>query len=153
MEVYLLIATIEYIEVLDKADQVTNMIIQSENMHEYKLAYDILHNDEEAQRLIKAFLNRKEQYEDVQRFGHYHPDYHDIMKNVRSAKRQMDMHQSVAAFKIAERNLQRFLDDISDYIAKSVSNNIMVPKDGLALMDSGCSGGCGSGGSCSCQAS
>jgi len=64
------------------------------------------------------------------------------------------MDTSVSAFKIEERKFQRFLDDISECIAKSVSENIMVPKDGLALSDSGCSsGGCGSGGSCSCKAS
>src|SRR5690625_3310963 len=96
----------------------------------------------------------KDQYEDVQRFGRYHPDYQEIMKNIRSSKRKMDMNEFVAAFKVAERNLQRFLDEISEYIARSVSDTIMVPKEDLALSDSGCSSGsCGSGGTCGCQAS
>src|SRR5699024_11555578 len=88
--------------------------------------------NEQAQSIIKNFSNIKEQYEDVQRFGHYHPDYHEIMKNVRSTKRKMDMDPYVAAFKLAERNLQRFLDDVSEYIAESVSEQVMVPRDGLA---------------------
>src|SRR5699024_8407287 len=140
---------------LDKADEVTNLILQSEVIEEYRRAYYTLENDKEAQRLIKAFSNMKDHYEDVQRFGHYHPDYHTIMKEVRSSKRKMDMHPTVSAFKIEERKLQRFLDDISETIARSVSEHIMVPKDGLALTDGGCSssGGCGSGGSCGCQAS
>jgi len=149
-----LIATIEHIDILDKADEVTNLILQSEVIEEYRRAYYTLENDKEAQRLIKAFCNMKDHYEDVQRFGHYHPDYHTIMKEVRSSKRKMDMHPTVSAFKIEERKLQRFLDDISETIARSVSEHIMVPKDGLALTDGGCSsGGCGSGGSCGCQAS
>jgi len=149
-----LIATIEYVEILDQTDRVTKMILQSEVMEQYNRAIITLHNDAEAQRLIKAFDDIKEHYEDVQRFGRYHPDFNEIMKNVRSTKRKMDMNESVAAFKVAERKLQRFLDEISDHIAKSVSEHIMVPKDGLALTDSGCStGGCGSGGSCGCQAS
>ncbi|MEI3611007.1 YlbF family regulator [Pseudogracilibacillus sp. SO30301A] len=149
-----MIATLEYIDILEKTEGLSKMIIASDIMNEYQNAYDTLQNDKEAQQLIRAFNRMKEHYEDVQRFGRYHPDYNEIMKNVRSAKRKMDMNSSVAAFKIAERNLQSFLDEISEQIAHSVSEHIIVPKDGLALTDSGCSsGGCGSGGSCGCQAS
>lgn len=141
----------EYVEILDKSEELTAMILQSDVMVDYRFAYQTLQNNEEAQRLIQAFLNIKDHYEDVQRFGRYHPDYNEIMSTVRSAKRKMDMHQSVAAFKIAERNLQRFLDEISEYIAKSVSDNVMVPKEDMALSDSGCSsGGCGTGAGCGC---
>src|SRR5699024_7336350 len=85
---------------------------------------------------------------------HYHPDYREIMTNVRSTKRKMDMNRYVASFKLAERNLQRFLDEISECIAHSVSEQVMVPKDDIALTDSGCySGGCGAGGSCGCKVS
>src|SRR5699024_11094765 len=127
-----------------------NMVLESDVMEAYQLARYNLNEDIEAQQLIKAFQNIKTHYEDVQRFGRYHPDYNEIMKNVRSTKRNMDMNSKVAAFKIAERNLQRFLDEISEIIAYSVSDQIMVPKDGAALTDGGCSsGGCGSGGSCS----
>ncbi|MEI3606745.1 YlbF family regulator [Pseudogracilibacillus sp. SE30717A] len=149
-----MIATLEYVNILDKADRLKNMILQSEVMTQYEHAYNTLQKDQEAQRLINAFNHIKEHYEDVQRFGRYHPDYNEIMKNVRSTKRRMDMNSSVAEFKVAERELQRFLDEISEHIAKSVSEHIIVPKDGLALTDGGCStGGCGSGGSCGCQAS
>lgn len=154
MGVRKMIATLEYIDILEKTEGLSKMIIASDIMNEYQNAYDTLQNDKEAQQLIRAFNRMKEHYEDVQRFGRYHPDYNEIMKNVRSAKRKMDMNSSVAAFKIAERNLQSFLDEISEQIAHSVSEHIIVPKDGLALTDSGCSsGGCGSGGSCGCQAS
>lgn len=149
-----MIATTEFVDVLDQSDKIIDMINHSEIMQQYEEANNALKQDEEAQRLIRAFLHMKDHYDDVQRFGHYHPDYHTIMKEVRSAKRQMDMHQAVAAFKVQERYLQRFLDEISECIAGSVSEHIMVPKEGAALTDGGCSsGGCGSGGSCGCQAS
>lgn len=154
MGVRKMIATLEYIDILDKTDGLSKMIIASDVMNEYQNAYNTLQNDKEAQQLIRTFNRMKDHYEDVQRFGRYHPDYNEIMKNVRSAKRKMDMNSSVAAFKIAERNLQSFLDEISEQIAHSVSEHIIVPKDGLALAESGCSsGGCSSGGSCGCQAS
>lgn len=149
-----MIGTLELVNVLDRSEKLGKMILQSDVMKEYKDSRTALENDEQAQRLIKAFTDIKIHYDDVQRFGRYHPDYNEIMKNVRSTKREMDMNEKVANFKVAERNLQRFLDSISEIVAKSVSDNIKVPKDGAALTDTGCSsGGCGSGGACSCQAS
>lgn len=149
-----MIITMEHMSVLDKADEISQMILQSDIVYAYRDATHALQTDEEAQSLIKAFINIKEDYEEVQRFGHYHPDYREIMKKVRSTKRTMDMNAFVASFKRAERDLQRLLDDVSDYIAKSVSDKVMVPKEGLALTDTGCAtGGCGTGGSCGCQAS
>lgn len=151
--VCILVITLEYVNVLDKADDVVQMIINSDVMQQYRADKQALNNDEEAQNLINRFLNIKEQYEDVRRFGTYHPDYNEIMKNIRSIKRNMDMNQFVAAFKRAERDLQHFLDDISECIAKSVSDDIIVPRDGLALTAGGCtSGSCGTGGSCGCSA-
>lgn len=149
-----MIATMELVEILDRSEQLGKMILQSEDVKAYNHSRTNLNNDQEAQQLIRDFQNIKIHYEDVQRFGRYHPDYNEIMKDVRSTKRKMDMNHKVATFKIAERNLQRLLDDISEMFATSVSEQIKVPKDGAALTDSGCSsGGCGSGGSCSCQAS
>ncbi|MGM8364244.1 YlbF family regulator [Virgibacillus sp. W0181] len=149
-----MIATMEYVDVLDHSEKVSRMILGSDVMEAYNDARTELLQDKQAQELINAFVDIKSHYEDVQRFGRYHPDYNEIMKNVRTVKRKMDMHDKVAAFKIAERNLQKLLDDISDLVAKSASEQIMVPKDGALLTDSGCSsGGCGSGGSCGCQAS
>ncbi|MFD1360229.1 YlbF family regulator [Lentibacillus salinarum] len=144
-----MVGTIEYADILDHSELVSGMVLKSDVMEAYQDARKALNEDREAQQLIKAFNDIKEQYEEVQRFGRYHPDFNDIMKKVRSAKREMDMHEKVAAFKVAERNLQTMLDDISEYIAYSVSDGIKAPKDGAALTDTGC----GHGGSCGCNAS
>ncbi|MBM7598707.1 cell fate (sporulation/competence/biofilm development) regulator YlbF (YheA/YmcA/DUF963 family) [Virgibacillus halotolerans] len=143
-----MIATLEYVDILDTSEQLGKMIMNSEVMESYKSAQQVLNQDKTAQQLIKAFIDMKDNYEDIQRFGSYHPDYNEIMKKVRTTKREMDMNDKVAAFKIAERSLQNLLDEISQYVALSVSEQIKAPKDGAALSDSGC--GCGSGGGCSC---
>lgn len=145
-----MIATLEYVEILDEAEELAEIIKESETMLAYKNTRQAMNEDEEAQMLIKAFNDIKEHYQDVQRFGRYHPDYSEIMRNVRKVKREMDMHEKVAAFKVAERNLQKLLDEISGLLADSVSEQIKAPRDGAALVD-GC--GCGSGGSCGCKAS
>lgn len=146
MEVCYMIATLEYVDILDHSEGLAEMVLKSDVTEEYQKSKIALEKDKEAQKLINAFADIKNHYEDVQRFGRYHPDYNDIMKKVRVKKREMDMNEKVAAFKVAERNLQRLLDEISEHVAYSVSDQIKVPKDGGALTDSGC----GSGGSCGC---
>lgn len=144
----------EIVDLLDYADHLGEIILESEVVHEYIQARKRMNEDEVAKRLINEFNASKVYYEDVQRFGRYHPDYNKIMKEVRSKKREMDLNEHVAKFKIAERNLQKLLDDISEIIAHSVSTSIIVPKEDSLFTDSGCSSGsCGSGGSCSCNAS
>ncbi len=147
-EVYRVIATMDYVAILDRSEELGKMILDSDVMEAYRHSQKELHEDKEAQKLVQAFSSIKEHYEDVQRFGRYHPDYNTIMKEVRKVKREMDMNDKVASFKIAERNLQQLLDEISQYLAYSVSEQIKVPKDGAALSESGC--GCGSGGGCGC---
>jgi len=142
-----MIATLEYVDIIDHSEQLGEMVLKSDVMEAYNKSKLALQDDKEAQKLIRDFTNMKNHYEDVQRFGRYHPDYSEIMKKVRAAKRKMDMNDKVASFKIAERNLQRLLDEISEYVAFSVSKQIKVPKDGAALTD-GC--GCGNGGTCGC---
>jgi len=144
-----MIATLEYSGILDMSEELSDMILQSEVMEAYKSARKTLQDNEEAQKLITAFNDIKEHYEDVQRFGRYHPDYNEIMKTVRSTKRKMDMNDAVAKYKIAERDIQRLLDEVSGYIALSVSDQIKAPVDGGALTEHGC----GSGGKCGCNVS
>ena len=146
-----MIATLEYVEILDEAEALCQMILQSEEMKKYEEAKYSLDVDKEAQMRIQAFNDIKEHYEDVQRFGRYHPDYNQIMRDVRKVKREMDMDEKVAQFKVAERQLQGLLDEICGILARNVSEQIKSPVSGAALTDSGC--GCGSGGSCGCQAS
>lgn len=145
-----MITTLEHLDILDQSDIVSNIVQSSNEMNIYIEKERALRENEEAQNLIAEFNRMKDQYDEAQRFGTYHPDYNKIMKSVRSSKRSMDMNEYVAKFKIAERNLQSLLDEVSKLIASSVSSTIMVPEDGI-LAASGCaSGSCGTGGSCAC---
>ena len=148
-----MLATIERVLILDKAEEITNMILNSEIVDEYFRRIYNVRNNQETQKKIRDFVNMKEQYEDVERFGKYHPDYKDVMKKVRELKRVMDLDENIAQYRIAENELQSLLDEISIIIGHSVSEQIKVPT-GNPFFDSlsGCGGGCGSGGSCGCSA-
>ncbi|RLQ95858.1 YlbF family regulator [Falsibacillus albus] len=147
----MLATTPEKLELLANAEQLSRMILESDIAENYRICLYHMRKNKDTQDKIKKFSSLKGHYEDAQRFGKYHPDYKRIMKEVREAKRDMDMDDCVAEFRKAETDLQNLLDQISVVIGRSVSEHIKVPT-GNPFFDSACSGGCGSGGSCGCSA-
>lgn len=147
-----MLATIERVEILDLSVQLAEMILQSDVVEYYQSCLNNIKKNKNTQKKIRDFVKEKELYEDVQRFGRYHPDYQKVMKNIRELKREMDMDPFVAEFKKAENDLQSLLDEVSMMIGHSVSPHVKVPT-GNPFFDSGssCGGGCGSGGSCGCS--
>ncbi|WLR44267.1 YlbF family regulator [Bacillus carboniphilus] len=139
---------------LEETESIVQMILSSEVVKNYYEAFNSLYKDERAMELINKFTHYKGLYEEVQRFGKYHPDYKEISTQVRLVKRELDLHEKVYQFKVAENELQNLLDEISRIIGYSVSEQIKVPS-GNPFFDSlsSCGGGCGSGGSCGCKAS
>ncbi|KGR83992.1 YlbF family regulator [Lysinibacillus odysseyi] len=149
-----MLMTSDWVFILDEAEQLSEMILSSEPAQNLRIAYEAVYEDAALSDQIKAFSRLKEHYEDVQRFGKYHPDYHTIMKKIREQKRALDLNEKVAALKVAENEYQDLLDEVSLMIGKSVSEAVKVPvSNPFFSTASGCStGGCGSGGACSCSA-
>jgi cell fate (sporulation/competence/biofilm development) regulator YlbF (YheA/YmcA/DUF963 family) len=153
MEVSDMLATSERVELLERAEGLAKMILKSDVAEQYRICLYKLKNNKESQRKINHFVSLKDLYEEVQRFGKYHPDYKRVMLQIRESKREMDLDSYVAEFRVAENNLQSLLDEISVQLGGAVSQHIKVPT-GNPFFDTGssCGGGCGSGGSCSCSA-
>ncbi|MEC2074722.1 YlbF family regulator [Metabacillus fastidiosus] len=147
-------ATLESMLILDEAEELANYVLQSEIADAYRKSLYNLKQDEIAQQIIAKFIKTKDLYEDVQRFGKYHPDYRKITADMRQIKRELDLQDSVVAFKKAENDVQSLLDEISVILGQAVSKNIKVPT-GNPFFDSlsSCGGGCGSGGGCGCKVS
>ncbi|RIW27451.1 YlbF family regulator [Bacillus salacetis] len=147
-----MLATSEGLEIQESVEELAAQILQSEVADEYRRCLYKLQRSKDTQRKIQEFNKMKELYEEVQRFGRYHPDYKRVMMEIRQLKRDMDLDDNVANFRRAENDLQDLLDQVSVIIGKSVSENVKVPT-GNPFFDSGsaCGGGCGSGGSCGCS--
>jgi cell fate (sporulation/competence/biofilm development) regulator YlbF (YheA/YmcA/DUF963 family) len=145
------LATLERLELLEGAEQLAKMVLDSDVAEQYRISLYKLQNNKESQRKINRFVSLKELYEEVQRFGKYHPDYKRVMSQIREVKREMDLDPIVADFKLAENDLQQLLDEIGILVAGAVSSHIKVPV-GNPFFDTHSShgGGCGSGGSCGC---
>lgn len=144
------IMTAEQMDIVEQTDKLAKMILESTLIAEYRACYEALYTVPSVKYKIEQFSRLKDQYEEVQRFGRYHPDYKEVMLATRTAKRDMDMDEHVAAFRRAETNVQQLLDDISLLVARAVSEHIKVPGAG-SVFSSGCSS-CGTGGSCGCSA-
>ncbi|WNC17085.1 YlbF family regulator [Brevibacillus brevis] len=141
--------TADITQLLLESHELSTMINQSREVSDYLLAKRRMEADVEAQRLLALFEKKKEQYEDVQRFGKYHPDYDHISKEVRELKRTIELMDSVQAFKRAEDALDELLYQVSRTIADAVSETIKVPSNNPFLEVH--SSGCGTGGSCGCS--
>lgn len=150
-----MIMTSEWVSVLDEADELSAMILSSDIANKLREAHNAVYSSPELCEMIRQFNKTKELYEDVQRFGKYHPDYHTIMKTIRQQKRALDLDERIAALKVAENDYQDLLDEVSLIVGKTVSEAVKVPVSNpfFASSGGGCStGSCGTGGGCSCSA-
>jgi len=128
-------------EAYDLADMIKNSAETADYLY-WKQKKDA---DAEVQRLVKEFQRSKERFAECERFGHYHPNYHEALDEVRAVEANLDLLVPVRRFKEAERKLDELLHSVSETIARAVSDTIKVPSnDPLAS-----TGGCSSGGSCS----
>lgn len=146
-----MLATMERVEILDVAEEIADMIINSDEAKNYRHSLYIMNTNLETQRKIKRFIKLKDQFEDVSRFGKYHPDYKTVNIEVRLAKRDMDMDENVANFKRAETELQNIMDEVSVLIGRSVSESVKV-QTGNPFFETAGKTGCSTGGSCGCSA-
>ncbi|WNB90515.1 YlbF family regulator [Bacillus sp. NEB1478] len=142
--------SIDQKELLDGSFALADMVANSSIAEDYRNTKHILEQDRQAQKMIARFSEMKDKYEEVQRFGKYHPDFHTVSSDVRKLKRELDFHENIANFKKAEKELENLLIECSRILAYSVSEHIKVPTGNPFFDQSSCSGGCGSGGSCGC---
>jgi cell fate (sporulation/competence/biofilm development) regulator YlbF (YheA/YmcA/DUF963 family) len=125
--------------------EMADMIKNSVEVADYLYWKQIVEQDEEVQKRIRLFQQKKELFEETQRFGHFHPDYHAAQADIEKAQSYLDELERVQRFKSAEEALDEMLHTVSTTIAHAVSENIKVPSNNPLPTD----GGCGSGGSCS----
>ncbi|WP_088013061.1 YlbF family regulator [Gottfriedia acidiceleris] len=147
-------ATMETLQLITVSEELASMIVNSDVADQYRTSYIALNNDKTAQEIISRFMKTKDLYEDVQRFGKYHPDYKEIRKKMSEVKRELQLNDTIAAFKQAEDAVQLLLDETSYLIAQAVSPSVKVPAGNPFFVNTGggCStGGCGTGGKCGCK--
>ncbi|WP_411343089.1 YlbF family regulator [Paenibacillus sp. WLX1005] len=138
--------TVDMAEVLLCAYDLGDMINNSIEVANYLYWKERMQQHPDVQRLIIKLNSKKELFEETQRFGHFHPNYHAAREEVEAVQEEMQRIEAVRRFSEAESSLDRMLYEMSETIAHSVSQTIKVPSNDPLPKG----GGCGSGGSCGC---
>ncbi len=140
------VSSLDMASLLLSAYELGDSINQSAEVAEYLYWKDAVNRDVQVQQKMKEFAKARELYEECQRFGRFHPDFHAARGKVKEIQRELDEIESVSKFKAAEQEVDTMLFEVSRLIAESVSETIKVPSN----EGTGKGGGCGSGGSCGC---
>lgn len=140
------INTVDMAEVLTYAYELGDMINQSAEVADYLYWKGRVDANPEVQMMVKKLQGKKDLFEETQRFGHFHPNYHSAKDQVTAVELELEQFEEVARFKRAEKALDEMLHSMSEAIAYSVSESIKVPSNDPSPKG----GGCGSGGKCSC---
>ncbi|MCP1185606.1 YlbF family regulator [Paenibacillus sp. 1781tsa1] len=138
--------TVDMAQVLTGAYELGDMINQSAEVSDYLYWKQQVETSPEIQMGIRKLNAKKELFEETQRFGHFHPDYHAAKDQVKALEQELENFEAVARFKQAEKSLDDMLFQMSETIAFAVSTTIKVPSN-----DPNPKGGCGSGGKCGCS--
>ena len=118
--------TEETLDILDDIEDISDMIVQSDIYVSYRRAKMQLDADDEASLLYQAFLKVKDKYDDVMRFGKYHPDYKRYYVETRKRKRAYEMLPVVMEYKAKEVALQNLIDEVMSKIAFAVSEHVKL---------------------------
>ncbi|MCG7407618.1 YlbF family regulator [Paenibacillus sp. ACRRX] len=132
---------------LIQAYELGDMIKDSAEMASYLYWKERMATQQDVQQLVLEFARKKETFSETERFGHYHPDYHEAKAAVKAVERQLHEYEEVRQYKQAEEQLDEMLYELSKTIATAVSDTIKVPSNSLKSTGgcgSGCSGSCGS---------
>lgn len=128
--------------ILLKAYELGELIQQSQEVREYLDCRKALEKDGQVQRLIARFVRKKREFEEVERFGWWHPDYRQKDAELRQIWEELQSFEVVRSYKMAEERVDKMLYHVSRTLARAVSHTIKVPRnDGEGA--AGCGGGCG----------
>jgi cell fate (sporulation/competence/biofilm development) regulator YlbF (YheA/YmcA/DUF963 family) len=143
---------LDFVDVWELSHRLAHALLVSTEVAEFVAARAQLDIDARAIRWQRALQDARMLYEEAQRFGHFHPNYHEALSRYDDIVRQGDRIDAVCAWRHAEQSLEALLYEVGRTIADAVSPSIKVPYDGVdaaSCSTGGCtSGGCGS--SCGC---
>lgn len=79
--------------------------------------------------LINNFNKAKVKYEEVQKYGKYHPDLKQVQLLMQETKEALYTHELIIEYKKLEKTIQTVLDEVSASIANAVSKKIKHPNE------------------------
>ena len=115
--------------VLDKTYDLVEEIKQTKDYNRLLQLDKILKTDPTLIVLIESFNRIKEKYDDVSKYGKYHPDLKSVQLELAKQKEEVYTNPIIKEYKQLEKDLQNRLDQISKEIANCVSSKIKHPNE------------------------
>jgi cell fate (sporulation/competence/biofilm development) regulator YlbF (YheA/YmcA/DUF963 family) len=104
-------------------DQTIDEFKYSSAFYALKKAQSAFYDDDLDARL-KTYQTWQERYQDVKKYGQYHPDLQTVKKEFQAAKIELYTHPKMIAYQKALTDFQRMLDDFSFTLVNAVSPHI-----------------------------
>lgn len=127
--IYLYYGDIMDYKILEKT---YDLVSEIKGTKEYKRLLELdklIKTDSTLVTLIESFNNVKSKYEEVSKYGKYHPDLKRVQLELAKKKEEVYTHHIIKEYKQLEKDLQKRLDHISKEIADSVSSKIKHPNE------------------------
>jgi cell fate (sporulation/competence/biofilm development) regulator YlbF (YheA/YmcA/DUF963 family) len=124
----------ETTQIYEKVTELAKAITESELFIAYKDCQSELLADETFLALKDHFLKLKEQFEEVSRYGNYHPDLDHVKKDYQKAKVELMSHQLFKRFKRIEKELDTMIFEIEEQIQAVVGIENKHKKSALKFM-------------------
>ncbi|WP_411843984.1 YlbF family regulator [Salinicoccus sp. HZC-1] len=138
------------LEIMDQLDALNEKVMETTEYKHYCKYRNLLDSEKEVAGLINRFNKMKEEFEEVQRFGKYHPDFSTKRREINQFKKELDMNPIIMEYRKAEYQLQSLLDEILYHVSIGVSKHVNVVSSN-PFFSVGGESGCSTGGSCGCQ--
>lgn len=90
---------------------------------------ECMSNDQHLQQLITQFNKSKTKYDDISKYGKYHPDLKSVQVQFSEDKNSLYSHPVIVEYKQLERDIQSLLNHVSKEIAQAVSTKIKHPNE------------------------
>ncbi|SJZ84652.1 Cell fate regulator YlbF, YheA/YmcA/DUF963 family (controls sporulation, competence, biofilm development) [Pilibacter termitis] len=121
-----MIITENYFELMDNVELLCKSVKNSTSYQNYIEKKQKMNENKEVQQLKNDFLQAREKFDQIKDYGTQVPDFRTLQMEAQRKKRELDLHECVAAFRFAETELQAMLDEISEKIAQNISSEIQV---------------------------
>ncbi len=116
-------------EIIEKTYELVEEIKQKKDYKRLLELHQIIETDSTIQELINTFIKYNDKYEEVTKYGKYHPDLKKVQQEFSSAKEKLYTNVIVKEYKNLENKLQKELNIISKEIAISISQKIKHPNE------------------------
>lgn len=116
-------------QVIEKVYDVIDEMKQSSSYKRLLVLRQQIEESDAIQEKVNAFQQWNDAYNDVKKYGKYHPDLQQTRSRFRHAKQTLYEDPIVAEYKQLEQAIQQQLDSISMQIAHAISLKIKHPNE------------------------